>query len=157
MVAEVCDAEGHDDYDVYGFHTGAVLGLQLAIERPDLFEDIPREPVETIKRATLDNLAITFFSYDIVDRPFAALGRWLGRTPQATIVGDGGRVGAGLAAGINSQMASDSDFEEQGPGVHMFAPISAMALAVGEMVGASGREVITATALGYELNTRVPT
>lgn len=117
--------------------------------------DIPPSSVESIKRATLDNLAITFFSYDIVDRPFAALGRSLGGTPQATIVGDGGRVSAGLAAGVNSQMASDSDFEEQGPGVHMFAPVSAMALAVGEMVGASGREVITATALGYELNTRV--
>ena len=119
------------------------------------FEGIPPSSVETIKRATLDNLAITFFSYDIVDRPFAALARSLGGTPQATIVGDGARVSAGLAAGVNSQMASDSDFEEQGPGVHMFAPISAMALAVGEMVGASGREVITATALGYELNTRV--
>ncbi len=119
------------------------------------FEDIPPASVETIKRATLDNLAITFFSYDIVDRPFAALARSLGGSPQATIVGDGARVSAGLAAGVNSQMASDSDFEEQGPGVHMFAPISAMALAVGEMVGASGREVITATALGYELNTRV--
>ena len=118
-------------------------------------DDIPPESVESIKRATLDNLAITFFSYDIADRRFAALGRSLGGPPQATIVGDGARVGAGLAAGINSQMASDSDFEEQGPGVHMFAPISAMALALGEMVGASGREVITATALGYELNTRV--
>lgn len=119
------------------------------------FEDIPAPAVENIKRATLDNLAITFFSYDIVDRPFAALARTLGGSPQATIVGDGARVSAGLAAGVNAQMASDSDFEEQGPGVHMFAPISAMALAVGEMAGASGREVITATALGYELNTRV--
>lgn len=119
------------------------------------FEDIPPPSVESIKRATLDNLAITFFSYDIVDRPFAGLARSLGGTPQATIVGDGARVSAGLAAGVNSQMASDSDFEEQGPGVHMFAPVSAMALAAGEMVGASGREVITATALGYELNTRV--
>ena len=36
LVAEVCDAEGHDDYDVYGNHTGAVLGMQLAIERPSL-------------------------------------------------------------------------------------------------------------------------
>ena len=118
-------------------------------------DDIPPESVETVKRATLDNLAITFFSYDIADRRFAALGRSLGGPPQATIIGDGARVGAGLAAGINSQMASDSDFEEQGPGVHMFAPISATALAVGETVEASGSAVITATALGYELNTRV--
>lgn len=36
IVAEVCDAEGHDDYDAYGNHTGAVLGMQLAIERPSL-------------------------------------------------------------------------------------------------------------------------
>lgn len=119
------------------------------------FEDVPAGSVESIKRATLDHLAIAYFSYDIVDRPFAALARSLGGSPQATILGDGARVNAGLAAGINSQMASDSDFEEQGPGVHMFSPISAMALAAGEMVGASGREVITATALGYELNTRV--
>ena len=36
IVAEVCDAEGHDGYDAYGNHTGAVLGMQLAIERPSL-------------------------------------------------------------------------------------------------------------------------
>ena len=36
IVAEVCDAEGHDDCDAYGNHTGAVLGMQLAIERPSL-------------------------------------------------------------------------------------------------------------------------
>ncbi|MCY4372049.1 MAG: alpha/beta hydrolase [bacterium] len=36
LVGEVCDAEGHEDYDVYGNHTGAVLGMQLAIERPSL-------------------------------------------------------------------------------------------------------------------------
>lgn len=36
LVAEVCEAEGHEDYDVYGNHTGAVLGMQLAIERPSL-------------------------------------------------------------------------------------------------------------------------
>ena len=34
IVAEVCSAEGHDGYDVYGNHTGAVLGIQPAIERP---------------------------------------------------------------------------------------------------------------------------
>lgn len=118
-------------------------------------DDIGPESVESVKRATLDNLAVAFFSYDIADRRFAALGRSLGGPTEATIVGDGARVGAGLAAGVNSQMASDSDFEEQGPGVHMFAPISSTALAVGEREGASGAEVITATALGYELNTRV--
>ena len=36
LVAEVCDAEGRGGYDVYGNHTGAVLGMQLAVERPDL-------------------------------------------------------------------------------------------------------------------------
>ena len=118
------------------------------------FEDIPPSSVESIKRATLDNLAITFFSYDIVDRPFAALARSLGGT--AGHHRRGRRPGERRASG-RCQLPDGVGLRLRGAGtgVHMFAPISAMALAVGEMVGASGRDVITATALGYELNTRV--
>ena len=47
VVAEVCEAEGHDGYDVYGNHTGAVLGMQLAIERPSL-----------VRRLILDGIPI---------------------------------------------------------------------------------------------------
>lgn len=117
--------------------------------------DIQGDAIEAIKRATLDNLAIAYFSYDLVDKPFVEFAKAAGGTPQATLVGDGAKVEAGLAAGINAQMASDSDYEETGPGVHMFAPISAAAIAVGEHVGATGSQVVTATAMGYEINTRI--
>ena len=47
VVAEVCEAEGRDGFDVYGNHTGAVLGMQLSIERPS-----------AVRRLILDGIPI---------------------------------------------------------------------------------------------------
>jgi 2-methylcitrate dehydratase PrpD len=78
-----------------------------------------------------------------------------GRT-QATIIGDGARVSVPLAAFANGNLAFALDYEDTlryvtHPG---FITVSA-GLAVGEQIGASGRDFILAVALGYEIVARI--
>ena len=118
------------------------------------FDDLPVEAVSITKQALMDDIGVAMLGYEYLDQPLVRFAREVGGNPEATVIGDGSLVSAGLAAGVNAEMASHSDFEESGPGVHAFSPIGQTALAMAEREGASGREVITAIAVGYEINGR---
>lgn len=121
------------------------------------YEDIPPGAADRIRRGILDDIGIGFLGYYLDDRtaPFVEYAKEFGGgLPEATIIGDGGRVSCMLAAGVNAQMSSGTDFNETGPGGHPLSNIAQTGVAVGERVGASGQEVITAVALGYEMNCR---
>lgn len=119
------------------------------------FEDLPPETVDRVKCFALDELACGFFGYYETSRRGAALlnyARAVGGTPEATILGDGLKVSSGVAAGVNSQMAYEPDYNETGPGGgHGFTLYFHTGMAVGEQVGASGKDLITAIALSYEI------
>jgi 2-methylcitrate dehydratase PrpD len=75
---------------------------------------------------------------------------------QATIIGDGARVSIPAAAYANGNLAFALDYEDTlqyitHPG---FITVSS-GLAAGEHVGASGRDLILAIALGYEIVARI--
>ena len=121
------------------------------------YEDIPPAAIERVKRGILDDIGIGFLGYHMDDRaaPFIEYAKEFGGgLPEATIIGDGTKVSCIFAAGVNAQMSSGTDFNETGPGGHPLSNIAQTGVAVGERVGASGREVITAVALGYEMNGR---
>ena len=107
-----------------------------------------------VKQALMDDVGVALLAYRYLDEPLVRFAREVGGVAEATLMGDGARVSAGLAAGVNAEMASHSDFEESGPGVHAFSPIGQTAVAVAERVGGSGREIITAIAVSYEINGR---
>ena len=119
------------------------------------FEDLPPETVDRVKSFALDDLACGFLGYYETSRRGAALlnyARTAGGTPEATIIGDGLKVSCGVAAGVNSQMAYEPDYNETGPGGgHGFTLYFHTGVAVGERVGASGKDLITAIALSYEI------
>lgn len=79
-----------------------------------------------------------------------------GGRAQATIIGDGARVSVPLAAFANGNLAFALDYEDTlqyvtHPG---FITVSS-GMAVGEQIGASGRDLILAVALGYEIVARI--
>ena len=118
------------------------------------FEGLPSGAVSIVKRALMDDIGVALLAYRYLDQPLIGFATQVGGLPEATLVGSGARVSAGLAAGVNAEMASHSDFEESGPGVHAFSPIGQTAVAMAERGGGSGRDVITAIAVSYELNGR---
>lgn len=80
-----------------------------------------------------------------------------GGTPQATLLVTGQHVPTTLAALVNGTAAFSHNFTDTTLScvIHGGPVIVPAALAVGEMVGASGAQVLTAIVAGYEVMTRV--
>ena len=78
----------------------------------------------------------------------------LGGTPESTIFGEGSKVNCMLAGFVNAQLSDLLDYEDTLV-THPSAIIIPAALAVGERVKASGKELINAMVVGYEVSTRI--
>jgi 2-methylcitrate dehydratase PrpD len=87
----------------------------------------------------------------------AAFARGQGGKSQASVVGHGFKTGVAHAALANGTMGYASDVEPHHPEgiLHPVAVMIPTSLAVGEFVGASGRDFIAAVALGCEIEYRV--
>ena len=118
------------------------------------FDAIPGSALEAIKRLVIDHVGITYMGAVFTGEALIAYAQELGGRPESVLIGAGIKVPAELAAGINAQLCRNTDFEETGPGTHVGPLIAHTALAVGQRVGASGRDVLAAAALGYALCAR---
>lgn len=118
------------------------------------YDSVPEAARLQIRRLIADQVGVAFLGARLTGAAYEGYARALGGAGDAVLMGTGLRVPAELAAGINSQVCRNTDYEETGPGLHAGPVIAMTALAVGERVGASGRDVIAAAALGYELNAR---
>ena len=116
------------------------------------FSDLGSDVVSAMDRAIMDSIGIAHMGYEFVKEPFLRFATQVGGVPEATLLGDRGRVSAGLAAGFNSTMAYNSNMMESGPGDHLFDALAHTGVAMGERLGSSGRDVVTAVAIAYELN-----
>lgn len=120
------------------------------------FESIPPEVVRHAKYLLLDSIGVSIAS---CDRPWCEavlkLIRHHGGTGEATILYHGDRVPDLSAAMTNAIFAHSMDFNDDLAGVQVGGIIPPAVLAVGEAVRASGRDVITATVLGYDMATRI--
>jgi 2-methylcitrate dehydratase PrpD len=115
---------------------------------------IPVAAIAAVKRLLIDHVGITYLGAAFTGREILAYARELGGRPEAVLIGDGTKVPAELAAGVNSQTCRNTDFEETGPGTHIGPLVVHTALAVGQRVGASGRDVLAAATMGYMLGAR---
>ncbi len=122
------------------------------------FDDLPSEVVEQVKVATLNILGAALGGYPTrLARLHVKLAKDVGGgRPESTIIGDGSRITAPLAAYVNANLAFILDYEDMlyyilHPG---HATVSS-ALAIGEKVEATGKDFITAVAVGYEVAGRI--
>ena len=93
-------------------------------------------------------------------RTIVELVEQLGGQPQCTIIGRKGRVPVVSAAMANGGMAHGDEVDPvhlTSSGGHVAAGTVPAALSVGEMVNATGSEVLRAIALGYEVGGRLMT
>ena len=119
------------------------------------FEDIPQKAVERTRRGIFDTIGVTFLGYPNAGKPFIDYAKSMGvGPPESTIIGDGSKTSCMYAAGVNAQMAQSTDFTEIGPGHSALTNMVQTSIAVAERVGASGKDLITAVALAYEINGR---
>jgi 2-methylcitrate dehydratase PrpD len=123
------------------------------------FDDLPPEAVRGARRSLLDALGVTLAASRLGEgvRPFVDLVLADGGTPLSTVIGFGRRVPPGAAALANGAMAHALDFEDTHDGalVHPNAQTIPAVLALAETRPTSGREVLTAIAVGCDLVCRL--
>jgi 2-methylcitrate dehydratase PrpD len=119
------------------------------------FSDLPEDIVCETRYVLLDSLgcAICGTSSDC-GMISVKLAKRLGGTPESTIIGTGDRVSCANAAFANGQLINAMDYDAICAG-HDSPSVIAAALAIGESVQASGKDLILAIALAHEIDTRI--
>ena len=125
------------------------------------FEDIPQEVLERAKVLTLDFLGSAIRARrDAESTPsllkmLEALA--LDGKGESTVFGDAKTWTPAVAALLNGALGHSLDFDDThaDSSLHPSAPVVPAAFAIGEMVGASGRDVLTAIVAGYEVCCRL--
>src|SRR5579872_6820546 len=125
------------------------------------FEDIPPEVRERAKALTLDFLGSAIRARrDAESTPslFKTLATLaLDARGESTVFGDNRAWTPAMAALLNGALGHSLDFDDThaDASLHPSAPVVPAAFAVGELVGSSGREVLTAIVAGYEVFCRL--
>ncbi|MFC4893951.1 MmgE/PrpD family protein [Streptosporangium amethystogenes subsp. fukuiense] len=120
--------------------------------------DVPASVRQAATRHLLDGIGTALGAYRTgAAAPALTVARDLGGPAEATVLGTGHRLSAPAAALANGTLVHALDFDDTHAGglVHATAVVLPAAFAVGEQVGASGREVLTAAVAGYETACRV--
>jgi 2-methylcitrate dehydratase PrpD len=128
------------------------------------FRKLPVGTVGMAKLATLDTLGVIFAgSREASSRVMVDFVRKIGGREEATVVGQGFKTHGLHAALVNGSLGHALDFDDTTTnwipgtrgGLHAGAPVVSAAMAVSEMVGASGKDFITAVTAGYDIGARI--
>ena len=123
------------------------------------YENIPAPVLTATRTIILDGIA-NVIAGSTLDEP-AHVRRYvdnLGGRPDCTVVGSSARTNAPLAAFANGATMHVLDFEPQGvPSTHGTSTLLPGILALAEKNALSGRAVITAFAVGWEIQQRIAT
>jgi len=127
------------------------------------YDDLPPEVVHQVKRVILDSLGTMYLG----TRKEEAAGiktflRGMDTPGECTVVGTGLRASASWAAWANAAYAQVHDCNDghreaaaYGGSSHPGRVAIPVALAMGERLGASGKDIITAVAIGYDIAAKI--
>jgi 2-methylcitrate dehydratase PrpD len=120
------------------------------------YNDLPAPVVRETKLLLMDSIGNALAGITADPGKMAiALAKRLGGPPEASIIGVGDKVSCTSAAFANGQLVNTPDYDALMPGGHAPAYIVPSVLAIAESTGASGKDLILATALGFEVAARV--
>ncbi len=121
------------------------------------FQNLPGPVVEAAKVAIFDGVGCMLAgSAEPLGQIVADYVRRLGGRPDCVVAGHGFRTNPVMAAFANGTFLHALDFEIQGiPPTHGTSAILPPALALGEVVGATGKDVIAAYVVGWEVQQRL--
>ena len=131
--------------------------MNLAAEMTALNELSP-EDIAQLQLLVLDHVAVTLCG---ATQPWGRIAaQWANRhgaTGRATLLGGGASAGASAAGMANGASAHGYELDDthEKSRSHPGAVVITTALAVGAETGASGRDIMTAIAAGYEAMTRI--
>src|SRR5512132_4568567 len=117
------------------------------------YEDIPRDAVEKAKRTALDCLGAALAGVvEPVSQSITSYVTKLGGPSQASVFGAGLKVSVPDAALANGSIAHALDYDDCGVKIgHPSVLVLPAVLSLGEQLGASGQDILTAYILGLEI------
>ncbi len=117
------------------------------------YEDIPRDAVEKAKRTALDCLGAALAGVvEPVSQTITGYVTKLGGPPQASVFGAGLKVSVPDAAMANGVIAHALDYDDCGVKIgHPSVLVLPAVLSLGEHLGASGQDILTAYIVGLEV------
>ena len=121
------------------------------------YEDIPRPVLDATRTIILDGVAnvLAGSTQPVIEHIHRYVDR-LGGRPECTVIGSPLRTNPPLAAFANGAAMHVLDYEPQGiPSTHGTSTLLPGILALAEVNGASGRAVVTAFAVGWEIQQRI--
>ncbi|UCD09079.1 MAG: MmgE/PrpD family protein, partial [Dehalococcoidales bacterium] len=120
------------------------------------WDDLPESIVKEIKKVLMEHIgvAIAALSTD-KGRHMVNLGRRLVGTEESSILGTGDKVSCTNAALVNGELMITLDYQANMSFGHDGTFIVPSVLAMAESIGASGKELILATAVGLEISSRL--
>jgi len=122
------------------------------------YDDIPKDIQRFAKLCILDWIGVTLGgSKEPVSDILLSLIDIMGGNPHATIIGKRVKTNALFAALINGTMSHALDFDDthKGAGIHPSVCLAPAAVAVAEYKKASGKDLITAFIIGFEVAARI--
>lgn len=124
------------------------------------YQDIPTEVIEWSKKVILDTLSCAVAGFTMAPEECGWIEQVvveLGGNPEATIWKSGLKTSSVNAALANATMIHTVDFDDThlDSVSHLGAGLLATAIAVGEKVNATGKDVVAAFILGFEVGSRV--
>lgn len=120
------------------------------------YDDIPADVTERMKTYVLDTLAAGYVGSQLPwSRIVYDIERENGSTGPCSVFGSDVTMSAISAAYVNGSMVGAFESEHSAHTAHAGGTVTPAALAAGEAVGASGRDLILAAVMGYEVVCRV--
>jgi 2-methylcitrate dehydratase PrpD len=121
------------------------------------FEDYPKEVIDKVKIFILDSIGCMFGGcHTKLGEAIITPIKNMGGSQEATIVGGGVKVPTIQAAFVNGTTANALDYDDTLLGIgHPGASIIPAALAIGEWKKASGKDIINAILIGYDIGDRI--
>lgn len=120
------------------------------------WKDLPESVVHETKRLLLDSIGCAFTGISVdPGKMIIGFARRLGGPPEASIIGIGDKVSVSAAVLANGQLINATDYDSfsgggHGPGFILPGPV-----AMAEFANVSGKDLILATALAFEIGDRV--
>jgi 2-methylcitrate dehydratase PrpD len=120
------------------------------------WEELPSSLVHETKRILMDSVGCILGAQTIDKGKMSlSLGKRLGGNPEATIFGLGDKVSLMTAVLVNGELMFTLDYHNIMSNAHDGTYILPAVLAFAESNGASGQEIILASALGCEISSRL--
>ena len=120
------------------------------------YEDLPLEVVHESKRLLLDSLGCAIGGLSTEKgKVSVSLAKRIGGNPESTIIGTNDKVSSAPAAFANGELINALDYDALFFPDHVSPFVLAAPLAIAELKGNSGKDLIVATALSHELPPRI--